>query len=48
MLTLQALLTAVRGWLPAAIFLLVVLSGLVLLMLAPELDANPLVFISPG
>jgi hypothetical protein len=23
-------------------------SGIVLLMLAPELDANPLVFMSPG
>jgi uncharacterized membrane protein len=37
-----------RGWIPAAIFLLVAVSGLVLLMLAPELDTNPLVFMSPG
>lgn len=37
-----------RGLIPAAIVLLVALTSLAVLMLAPELNANPLVFISPG
>jgi hypothetical protein len=32
----------------AAIFLLVALTGLALLMLAPEQDTNPLAYLSPG
>jgi hypothetical protein len=44
----QALFAALRGWILAAIFLLVALTGVVLLMLAPELDPNPLAFMSPG
>lgn len=37
-----------RGWIRAAIVVAVAVTGLAVLMFAPELDANPLVFISPG
>lgn len=40
--------SAPRRWIRAAIFVFIVLAGLALLLLAPELDANPLTSIQPG
>lgn len=37
-----------RGWIQAAALVLIAFAGLAILMLVPGLDADPLVFISPG